>query len=389
MEYRTFIDLLKKSEKDTVDFKIRCEAFERDNITAKAELAKDICALANNGNVTSYIIIGVSDDGKSFKSVTNKNLTDDRLQDFCKKAIYPPPKTKLIRKKWKGAQPAHKGIEFVIIQIGPQPRQIFRINQDFIDYKKGVCYRRNEVWIRRNATSDLATPEEIIRLGNGRHLRDGILEPKRQAERESFERSSIYDKSTLIAESTKQFLKGDGYNLFTPEEGVEYYPLPISFTYRQTRADCLAYKKVGFNVILIYVHNCDNTFTETDLKALQPTRFYNDRYAEWIELPESIRALTRRKIRAIRRIWLKPIIGTVPAERISRVFPHSRRIGTYLHFYRPSFYGSAKEMSLTSSSELLILDKIKSQIDYVETLKQALGEAKSNRATLVKLKKKE
>jgi len=46
------------------------------------------------------------------------------------------------------------------------------LNQDFIAYKENVCYRRNEVWIRRGATSDLATPEEISRLVQGSPIED-------------------------------------------------------------------------------------------------------------------------------------------------------------------------------------------------------------------------
>ena len=61
----------------------------------------------------------------------------------------------------------HAGIEFAIIQVGPHARQAFRLAQDFIDWQERYCFRRNEVWIRRGATSDLASPEEIMRLVKG------------------------------------------------------------------------------------------------------------------------------------------------------------------------------------------------------------------------------
>ena len=69
MEYSLFTRLIAEGEKANVDFKIRCDAFLAPIIAPKSELAKDICAMANNGNKTSYILIGVSDDGKNLESV--------------------------------------------------------------------------------------------------------------------------------------------------------------------------------------------------------------------------------------------------------------------------------------------------------------------------------
>jgi predicted HTH transcriptional regulator len=166
LDYQRFRTLLQEGEKAHVDFKIRCDAFATPNIGVRGELAKDICAMANNGNRASFIIIGVSDDATCFRSVDNNKLTDDNLQDFCKKALYPPPTVRLHWRNWKHALPAHRDKDFVVIQIGPNKRQAFRLAQDFVEYSQKACYRRNEVWIRRNATSDLATPEEIVRLAS-------------------------------------------------------------------------------------------------------------------------------------------------------------------------------------------------------------------------------
>lgn len=167
MKYSKFQQLVKGKEKANVDFKTRCDAFLSRRLAPKAELARDICAMANNGNVASYILVGVSDDGQSFESVTNVKLTDDRLQSFCKAAIFPPPKIRVHREQWAQASSAHAGKDFVIIQVGPNARQAFCLARDFIAYREKICFRRNEVWIRRGATSDLATPEEIARLMKG------------------------------------------------------------------------------------------------------------------------------------------------------------------------------------------------------------------------------
>ena len=105
MDYKKFCALIKADERDTVDFKIQCDAFlsTAKGKVAKAELAKDICAMANNGNVASYLIVGVSDDGKNCVSVTNSKLTSDNLQSFCKTAVHPPPTVILHRQVFAAA----------------------------------------------------------------------------------------------------------------------------------------------------------------------------------------------------------------------------------------------------------------------------------------------
>src|SRR5215469_12817598 len=136
-----------------------------------SEIAKDICAMANNGGRASYLLIGVSDKGDHLKPVTNTELTDDNIQTFCKEAIAPPPKVGLhefLRENSSGAAKE----KFLAVQVGPNPRHAYRLSRDFIDIKnsnekKRFFFRRNEVWIRRGATSDLATPEELVRLAHG------------------------------------------------------------------------------------------------------------------------------------------------------------------------------------------------------------------------------
>jgi hypothetical protein len=168
MDYAEFRRLVEGKEKANVDFKIKCDAFQTKTIGEKAELAKDICAMANNGNMASFIIVGVSNDGRSFQSVANQQLTDDNLQAFCKEAIAPPPRVRLRRERWSQAPPAHANKDFVIIHVGPNVRQAHRIARDFISYREEVCLRRNEVWVRRGATSDLAAPEEVVRLARAK-----------------------------------------------------------------------------------------------------------------------------------------------------------------------------------------------------------------------------
>jgi len=168
MEYRKFRELLRKGECETTDFKLECNAFQR-NTADNAEFVKDIVAMANNGYVASYLVIGVSDDRKGFRSVANDNLTDENLQRLCRDSVTPTPAVKLTRESWpRAANRKHKGKTFVVIQVGPQPRQCFSISRDLVDWPHRCCHRKHEVWVRRGTTSDLATPQEIKRLLEGK-----------------------------------------------------------------------------------------------------------------------------------------------------------------------------------------------------------------------------
>jgi hypothetical protein len=174
MDYKKFCQLIDDEENERVDFKIQCKAFNKIDKT-NAELVKDIVALANNGYVSSYLIIGVSDDRKQFKTVDNPKLidgsADDRVQRLCRDNIFPVPKVTLTKLECLASvkiKPEHRGKMFIIIQVGPQIRQCFRFNRDLINFKEEYCFRKNEVWIRRGSTSDLASPEEIKRLLEGK-----------------------------------------------------------------------------------------------------------------------------------------------------------------------------------------------------------------------------
>lgn len=225
MTYNEFQLLVKGGEKDRVDFKIHCAAFDTkdpDCSLAKAELAKDVCAMANNGNFASYIIIGVSDDRKHFKSLGNSHLTDDNIQSFLKSAISPPVSVKLEVNEWRRVPNAAKGKRFAIIKIGPNARHAYRLNQNFIDLnnpdlKRRYHFRKNEVWVRRGATSDLAAPEEIARL-----LRVRTAEQSNQAEGNlEYSRIPVEEQSAAVISDFRKLIDEFGWKHF-PEDSGHY-----------------------------------------------------------------------------------------------------------------------------------------------------------------------
>src|SRR5215471_10419120 len=123
MTFERFRSLVRTGEKDVVDFKLMCNAFNdvvgvRERDKSKAELVKDICAMANNGGKTSYLIIGVGNDRKTTQSVSDPKLTAANVQTLVRDSIHPRPFIKVRKLFWPKAPKPFGGIHFVVIQVG-------------------------------------------------------------------------------------------------------------------------------------------------------------------------------------------------------------------------------------------------------------------------------
>ncbi len=376
MDYKKFCLLVSEGEKSNVDFKLESHAFNSKAQGPNAELAKDICAMANNGNVSSYLIVGVSDDGKFFQSVANPNLTDENIQSFCKSAIFPPPTIKVYRKKWvKGVLEEHKGKEFVFIQTGPHAKQSFHLAKDFIAYKERVCYRKNTVWIRRGTTTEIATPEEISEL----YLRKvKIGEHKRNisvsADRVSFKNLSLIEKIKGVSHEARSVLKQDlGFSVMQKKDWRK-----VEFSYRVTATiDIpLFYKQKDGLLILLSLFPCLEKLSSKDIDFFLYRRdFFPYKYATKKDVLSS---LGDTQLDSLRRVTVIPLLGAFLTTYMERNFPKSKKIGSYKHFYLPELELPSKwkkidtSMLLPSSSELLILDGIRSYPEFKDSLKEAI-----------------
>src|SRR4051794_3864814 len=106
MTFDRFHRLVLNGEKATVDLKLVCNAFNKtagDREKARAELVKDICAMANNGEATSYRIIGVGNDRMTVRTVTDTNLKSENVQTLVRDAIHPRPTIRVRRLRWDDA----------------------------------------------------------------------------------------------------------------------------------------------------------------------------------------------------------------------------------------------------------------------------------------------
>src|ERR1017187_6674627 len=141
MNYDLFKRLVAGKEKATVDFKIQCGAFDSGSqrkMEENAELLKDICAMSNNGNAVSYILVGVGDNGRDFKSVANGQLNSDNVQRLIQEYLRPVPRVRVHVCLWRRGSLKHRHKRFIIIQVGPNPRAAFHFARDFIDWQKKI-----------------------------------------------------------------------------------------------------------------------------------------------------------------------------------------------------------------------------------------------------------
>ena len=201
--------LISGGEKTTVDFKLTCNAFNRaagDQEKARAELVKDICAMANNGSSASYLIIGVGDDGKTVRPVSDANLTNQNIQTLVRAAIHPRPDVRLHRVTL--CSRSGESIPGVVIQVGPSARHAFRLARDYIDFKERYHFRKNEVWVRNGDTSDLATPEQIGRLMGIRRLVESGPAPDFKVV--EYQKLALADQLPALAQDVKNLFREMG-----------------------------------------------------------------------------------------------------------------------------------------------------------------------------------
>jgi hypothetical protein len=87
-----------------------------------------------------------------------------------------------------------------------------------------------------------------------------------------------------------------------------------------------------------------------------------------------------------------PVLRAVPASRIASVLTKARRLGSSLHYYWPDLGesknywpdpGDSKNAPIKSSSEVLVIDDIKSVPEYAQRLGQALAAAETEEAPFV------
>src|SRR5262245_40812745 len=149
------------------------------------------------------------------------------------------------------------------------------------------------------------------------------------------------------------------------------------------------HKRYGNIGILVFVLPCWDTFRLPDLSFYMNFGFLHQDFLKWSELPKLITKWPERKTSGVRAIWYMPIVGNVPVSKVTKRFPQYRKAASILHFYAPELHSEQndndkKDHETTSSSEILIVDKIRSKSDYGELLSRAINIVEMEQNTLNK-----
>lgn len=147
-------DLLYEEESSYLDFKQQQYPFVRENDYVKSELLKDILAFANAWRRQEAIILIGVEEVKGGRGIVNgvaDHLEDANLQQFVNSKINEP---------LSFLYEAHSidGEPVGVIRIPVQKRPFFAVKT----YGK---VSENAVYLRRNSSTDKATPEEVFRMG--------------------------------------------------------------------------------------------------------------------------------------------------------------------------------------------------------------------------------
>lgn len=146
--------LLYEEENNTLDFKKEQYKFIGVSNDEKSELLKDILAFANAWRRTdAFILIGVREikGGKSEIVGITTDLDDASLQQFVNSKTQRPC-------DFSYQEINTSGGKVCIIKIPVQERPIF-LKKDFGKLNK------NTVYIRRGSSTDIASPDEIAKMG--------------------------------------------------------------------------------------------------------------------------------------------------------------------------------------------------------------------------------
>lgn len=156
---RLFENLLYQEEGPALEFKEEQYPFDNADIGMKAELLKDILALANSWRLTAaYILIGVREikGGRSEVIGVENHLDDANLHQFVNGKTQ-----RLVEFSYLPLN--IEGREVGVIQVPIQERPLFLT-------RRIAGLAKNQVFVRDGSSTRVATPDEIARMGAERFL---------------------------------------------------------------------------------------------------------------------------------------------------------------------------------------------------------------------------
>lgn len=147
-------ELLYRGESETLDFKRDQYPFVKASDREKSELLKDILAFSNAWRQEpAFILIGVAE-AKGAKSTVvgvTHHLEDSDLQQFVNTKTQRPTEF-----SYQAAVLEGKDVGVIRIQVQPRPVYVLR--------KYGIV-EKESVYLRRESSTAVATPDEVARMG--------------------------------------------------------------------------------------------------------------------------------------------------------------------------------------------------------------------------------
>lgn len=148
MDVKELLSLIENGEKSSIDFKL---ILDLTTARSKAELIKDVIALANSNRDGGYLLIGIADD-KAIIGI--QNLEEERIQQICHTYITPPVNIECTLKQM-GLEHASKNIGIIFIRPTIRPHKVSKSIESI---------EQDMVFVRRGSTITKASPEEIISM---------------------------------------------------------------------------------------------------------------------------------------------------------------------------------------------------------------------------------
>lgn len=156
--------LLYEEESPTLDFKRDQYPFEGATDEAKSELLKDILAFTNAWRRSdAYILIGIDEvkGGRSAVVGVTKHLDDAKLQQFVNSKTQRPV-------HFSYQQARLDNLDIGVLYIPPQERPVYLV-------KAFGKLKKQTVYVRRSSSTDIASPDEIARMGQAITAHSGSL----------------------------------------------------------------------------------------------------------------------------------------------------------------------------------------------------------------------
>ncbi len=157
--------LLHQEETESLDFKSDQYKFAGEVDFEKAKLLKDILAFANSWcSGDAHILVGVKEikGGRSQIIALSEQLDDADLQEFVNKKLNRP-----IAFSYRAVNTPEGTIAMITI---PRQERPFHLKKDFGNLKA------NTVYVRRGSSTDIASLDEVARMGQNRHGHDASLD---------------------------------------------------------------------------------------------------------------------------------------------------------------------------------------------------------------------